>query len=360
MMMKIIFIGPLPPPVHGFSLINEAMLQKLRNVAEVDVINRTPPQATSKSLMRWKTILQTITQLKLFISIARKEKSTSVYMGLSGGAGQLFDLPFLLLANIFKSNFHLHHHSFAYIRNKSMLTSIVFRAHPKANHIVLCRDMGNLLSEKYDIPKNKITVLSNIAYLPNIPLINSTDENRSNAVKIGFLSNITADKGIFEFFDLVKQANDMAINVLAYIAGPVENSIEKRFFSTLKSITNITYIGPVYNDEKIKFFNSIDLLLFPTRYKNEAEPVTVLEALRSGTSVIANGLGCIGGMIPQNCGSITTDERFISESLAVIKKFSNLTPNERTSQRHQIQSTFIQKQGASQLTLDILIKGIST
>ena len=45
------------------------------------------------------------------------------------------------------------------------------------------------------------------------------------------------------------------------------------------------------------FFNKIDLLLFPSWYFNEAEPISVLESHSFSTPVIAIDVGCLSEMI---------------------------------------------------------------
>ena len=39
---KVVFIGPLPPPVHGFSEINQRMLMQLQNYTSVKVFDLSP------------------------------------------------------------------------------------------------------------------------------------------------------------------------------------------------------------------------------------------------------------------------------------------------------------------------------
>ena len=48
----------------------------------------------------------------------------------------------------------------------------------------------------------------------------------------------------------------------------------------LKDIVN--YIGPVYDNKKIEFLISGDIFVFPTKFKNECFPLSLLEALSVG------------------------------------------------------------------------------
>jgi glycosyltransferase involved in cell wall biosynthesis len=114
---------------------------------------------------------------------------------------------------------------------------------------------------------------------------------------LGFLSNITEDKGIFTFFSAVRELELQGHAVKGLIAGPVDSAIEGRFREALQTHASVRHVGPVYGADKKRFLDSIDLLLFPTQYVNEAEPVTIWEAMASGVPVAACCRGCIPSMI---------------------------------------------------------------
>ena len=63
----------------------------------------------------------------------------------------------------------------------------------------------------------------------------------------------------------------------------------------------VFYDGPVYDRRKESFYDSIDVLVFPSRYANEAEPVVVIEALGAGAPVAA-ARGCVPSLIDGESG----------------------------------------------------------
>ena len=89
---------------------------------------------------------------------------------------------------------------------------------------------------------------------------------------IGFLSNISIEKGIDVFFELVAELQDKGCNTSILIAGLFhDNNVKKFVLSQISRNRSINYLGPVYGGKKIEFFNNIDLLVLPSR--NEAEPL---------------------------------------------------------------------------------------
>jgi len=317
----IFFIGPLPPPLHGFSAINQKMLLRLLDKTTVCVFNTAPTVVTSgKRFHSLVKIFHWVHCIILFSIRMLTKRPNSIYLGMSGGLGQMFDLLYIFIGRIFGSNIFIHHHSFAYLNEIRPYNRICMWLAGGACHIVLCDLMARKLTDAYGIPDKQIVTLSNAAFLEK--------ENRSqirhkishDEITLGFISNITIEKGIVEFFDTVAKLIQQGLRVKGIIAGPVDSALQNQFSSMLAGRNDIDYIGSVYGEKKDAFFQSIDLLLFPTKYPNEAEPVTILEALRAGVPVIAAGRGCIYSMIDQQSGAVFPNiDQYVNDTTEYIK-----------------------------------------
>jgi len=226
----------------------------------------------------------------------------NIYIGLSGGLGQIYDLFFITVGTLFNSNIYIHHHSFAYLNKKSIITSLIIKSSKNsATHIVLC----DAMKEKLSLYNENIIieVLSNAAFLKtqNLNIIKSS----SKFTTIGFLSNISFEKGIKEYFEVMRELTIKGYNVKGYVAGQIVDLKSKKYLSTnLTKLRQICYIGKIEALEKEKFFDKIDILLMPTKYKNEAEPLVIHEAMSHGVAVIAGNRGCISNIVPKNTGVV--------------------------------------------------------
>ena len=359
--MSILFLGPLPPPVHGFSAINAAMLERLQQQARtVQVFNRAPPAGSGSSSPKagaspghWLELLGR------FIGAATK-RPTALYAGFSGGKGQLLDLPFFAVARLFGIRTYVHHHSFAYLNRPSRLTAACLAVLGPARHIVLCPEMARALASGYGVAEEHLTVLSNAAFLPAMtsPADHAAPAATAAPVKVGFLSNITAEKGIFEFFAVMRRAAAMGLAYEAEIAGPVDPSILDRFQAELSQLPQVKHLGPLYGADKQRFFQRLDLLLFPTRYANEAEPVTLHEALQAGAAVVATQRGCIGGMLPEHCGSAQPADAFEAQALETLQALAALDTTQRLARRAVIQQHYQKTAERSERTLQKLVHDI--
>lgn len=307
--LSLFFVGPLPPPVHGFSEINRRMLLLLNETHKVFTFNVAPSGS----------VLSLLKSYLSFICNALYHKPTAVYLALSGGKRQWIDMVFLLISRLMGMDIFIHHHSFAYLNNKKLSALLCFRIAGCCKHIVLCSCMGGKLVEKYAVCNANLRVLSNVAFLEDIDVPKQT-KSLSGALRIGFLSNITSEKGIFEFFSVLQESLKVELVLEGVIAGPIDPSISKSFASRLSACVNVKYIGPVYGADKKSFFSNIDILFFPTRYSNEAEPVTILEAMGHGVPVIAFDRGCISGMVSDSAGQVFTySALFVKHTIAAIR-----------------------------------------
>jgi len=308
--VSVCFVGPLPPPVHGFSEISRRMLERLQSSTTVDVFDVSPCGGALVHLLRL---------FIKFVWAAVRGRSGALYLPLSGGFRQFVDGCFVGVALLCGLRVFAHHHSFAYLNQRPFYARVVLRLLRNAVHVVLCERMGDLLCSQYSISKSNIRVISNAAFLNDIEKPNQ-DKLHDGKLVLGFLSNITAAKGCFEFIDLIKAASANGLAVEGMMAGPVQAEIKDVFEEAVRKAGCVKHVGAVYGDEKNKFYSQIDVLVFPTRYPNEAEPVTIWEAMGESVPVISLSRGCISGMVTNEAGWIIDDpDKFVDEGLEKIR-----------------------------------------
>jgi hypothetical protein len=89
----VLFLGPLPPPHHGFSASNQRMVDQIRQHAPVVVLDVAPRASGrfgglhalgNRARQLWRMV-RLVTDRKL------GNRPHTLYMGLSGGLGQLLD-----------------------------------------------------------------------------------------------------------------------------------------------------------------------------------------------------------------------------------------------------------------------------
>lgn len=302
----ILFVGPLPPPLHGFSQITSSAFELIKRTGSVYLINR----AGNFSLTGFFVFFL---RTALLVFLFPFGKIDYTYLALSGGRGQAIDAIYLIFSLLFRKKTVIHHHSFNYINKHSRLFEFVLMLSRNSIHVFLCQDMLDRVRSIYNVDLPCAKVISNAAFLDFGKLAN--ERRLLDSFVVGFLSNITEEKGIFSYLDVMKILADAKVNVRGLVAGPLDSSIEHKFLNSIADNDLVEYIGPVYGDDKLKFFSRIDILLFPTKYKNEAEPLVILEALSHGIPVVAGNRGCIPCLIGPDFGFVS--DRDFSPQAAV-------------------------------------------
>ena len=212
-------------------------------------------------------------------------------------------------------------------------------------HIVLSKKMGEELANSYGLNGQGIRVVSNAAFYDAVTVDAPRKRSAAEPLQIGFLSNITFEKGFVEFFAVLKQLKNLGIAYRAAIAGPLAPAAEETFHNLCGEVTDVEYLGPVYGEAKECFYQRLDIFLFPTKYANEAEPLVVYEALRRGVYVIACDRGAIPEMLRNGAGLAVAISTIVESAVKQIAEFNKNRPallsaqGMSMQQAHRIQSS---------------------
>jgi len=188
-----------------------------------------------------------------------------------------------------------------------------------------------LLSPLLEKDIEQISTYKKILYLPNGVEDQMKNEDFSNYVEVKYndhstvhilyLAHMMKDKGYWEVLEMA-QATPLN-NVHYNFAGSWQNKAnEKEFFNFIKQHhleNNITYHGFVSGKEKDKLFRNANMLVYPS--KNDAFPLTLLEALSYGVPVLATNEGSISDIIDNRSGIV------ISNLVDLPNAFKNMLNN---------------------------------
>ena len=311
-------VGAFPPPMHGMSAVNGAVRAQLERMGIPLVgINTAAPSLDRSLTVRFARLPSAMRGMLRFGIRARRGET--LYMSISGGFGQLYEVLFLLLARLHVMRIFLHHHSYAYLDQRKVLTTLlVFIAGLDATHIALSVGMAARLQRNYHQAKQVVAISNSVLLLEEA---GSFTAPHHALAKIGFLGRIAAEKGVLEFLAVAEKLEAIGSPVRAILAGPFQDAkIERLVRERLTRLRTVEYVGPKYGQDKEAFFRDIDVLLFPSRYVNEAEPLTIHEAMMHAVPVIAYGRGAIGEIVSSVCGLvIDPTEDFVSHAVAQLQ-----------------------------------------
>ena len=113
----------------------------------------------------------------------------------------------------------------------------------------------------------------------------------SNPLKLCTFSRVMKQKGIEDAINVVKKINEEA-NETVY-ALDIYGQIDKNYAEEFEKIKNtlpsyIKYVGCVDSEKTVKTLENYYLLLFPTKFRTEGIPGTIIDALSAGVPVVAS------------------------------------------------------------------------
>jgi len=173
-----------------------------------------------------------------------------------------------------------------------------------------------LLSPALKNDFDKVASYKTIKYLPNgvedALEAHSFDQyvndryQKISPLNILYLSNMIKSKGYFHLLELAAKTKDQ--NYHFHFAGSWHTAEdETEFFDYIEQqglSKKVTFHGFVSGEKKQHLFKIAHLFMFPTRYKNEAFPLSILESFSNGLPVIATDEASIPHIVSEDSGIV--------------------------------------------------------
>lgn len=322
---RVTAIATLPPPTTGQTNVTRAVVDALSNRMATRVYDLSGSAVASG--IRWR-IRKARRSLLSCLWMWRRpaESGERLYTVANDGIGLYYNL---IIAKVARAcGFHqvIHHHSFAYLHHiDSRMRRLVRAIGSQGTHVLLGDEMHDRFVQLYGSDLHAIVV-------PNYYLMfdpSSTDAessvsgdgeywNASRPMRLGHLSNLSFEKGVgrvIESFDRLRRSN---ANVELHLAGPPQNDrVRDRIERCVGQHGDAVRVyGPIYGDEKRQFFEAIDVFLFPTLYRTEAQPLVLIEAISAECPVVATDIACIPSLVGQGVGTLIDGSAEFSEACA--------------------------------------------
>ena len=200
--------------------------------------------------------------------------------------GAMRELPLVIIAHISGSHLIAHWHGaeFHYLRQDPdcLLARILRLLWQRTDtHIALCDTMRQDLQQ---FGFRNVMVIPNFCDPPT--QISDTFSSRNGTLRLLYFSNLIPEKGVLDAIRthqaLLRSGRATELHVVGARLGPLPEEVEQGLRSE-----GVVYHGALYGSEKLAVLVSCDVLLFPSVYRSEAFPLTLLEAMSAGLAVVA-------------------------------------------------------------------------
>ncbi|PRY06755.1 glycosyltransferase involved in cell wall biosynthesis [Pontibacter ummariensis] len=287
--MKVLIVGPVPPPIEGCSNANKVLYKNLitKNV-QCDVINTNSNILTNEQGRKFS-----LKKAFYFFKNYKNLYSLGAYDLIYFTPGQTFYgvtkyAPFILASLYLKKPYIIHVHGNFLGTQYSLLTGLK----KKIFHFLVSRAAAGIvitdsLKENFKglLSGNKVFVVTNFV---EDELYEEVVVKNVDKLRVLYLSNLMREKGIIEFLDALIELDKKHVDFEAYVAGAIEAGLEdevKSRFDLLKE--KLTYFGIVTGIAKLKLLNNANVFVLPTYYAMEGLPISILEAVATGNIIVS-------------------------------------------------------------------------
>lgn len=298
---KILFLSQLPPPIHGASVVNKAIMDShaINTAFETRYINISPAgEIADLGKVSFKKILRALQIYVLALKAYLTFQPRLVYLTLSphGSAfykdGLLAVILKLLGANMV---FHMHGKGIDAEAKKSRLRKGIYRlVFKEVNVIHLSPSLFYDVEAVRDQTKKLFAVPNSAPTPPKMSV-----ERDGDSVIFIYLSNLARTKGA----DILIRASSLISSELQnkFKVKIVGKSANQQYTDEIiqllskNSYGNIELLGPKYGEDKYVELLSSHVFVLPTR--NECFPLSILEAMSCGLAVISTREGAIPNIL---------------------------------------------------------------
>jgi glycosyltransferase involved in cell wall biosynthesis len=314
----IVTVVALPPPTHGQAVVNQAIVDALSSTSlPIKVVN-TSPGALQKGLSYH------VTRMRLHILRAipaiLNAKNGLLYGVVEPGFGIGYNFLTILFARAMYLRIVLHHHSALYTKTFDRRFDWLSRlAGKRTLHVALDEFMAKDIRARYPFAGN-VVVAHNASHVAQ-PIL---EQPKTRTLTCGFMSNLSREKGLDTFFDCLRAARSTGLDLRAILAGPPTSQEADRMIAAARDEFGdmLEVVGSVSGASKQAFFRSIDVFLFPTRYKVEGQPLVILEAMSYGVPVVATHQGYCAELVG-NAGTSAPIANFVTVATGFLTQCHN-------------------------------------
>jgi glycosyltransferase involved in cell wall biosynthesis len=310
--LRVILIGPLPPPANGMTVITESLVSSTL-AEEFDLFHLDTSDHRGIANINHIDVRNIWLALRYgveFIGALLRHRPDVVHIQIARDRlGFLRDALFLIPSRLARRKvvLHLHSRDFdAFYRSQPWwVRALIHLSISRTWHaVVLSRRFCNTF--RNFIRDDRVFVLPNGTPDPG----DGADAGSRDPLVL-HLSTLWSKKGVFDVIEAADKILGQVPDATFVMAGgwfrkdereSAIRDVERRGLSTV-----VNFVGPVSGHRKRALLASASALVFPTR-SIEGQPVVVLEALASGTPVIATRLAAIPDMVRDGVEGFLVEE----------------------------------------------------
>lgn len=321
---NVVVISQVPPPTHGSTIMTKILLDVLAESGrQTRLVDRRFSRAVNEvgSLSLRKIIAVPSLVIRLVVAVIRRPDAC-IFFCTNRPFSFLVDVAMGEVLRMFRVRTinYIHTSGYADLAARGRLWRHLVRRLLSHGAKTVCLANALVADIAPFVGGRPILVIANTA--DGHP--GELDVPRTNMNgPILFLSNLLEEKGADVFVDMaILLCNRSDRLTFALVGAPADQALADDLQLRVERSghgSRIQFLGPRFGPEKWDVLAGAQLLVFPSRYRFEAQPLTIIESLSVGVPVVASDVGAIGEMIGPENGRLlpetTVDEAVRAVSL---------------------------------------------
>jgi glycosyltransferase involved in cell wall biosynthesis len=309
-----LLIGILPPPINGQTLAFQALADELGG--EILTLNGRRHTNFVGIFLKIITFLDVLFRLIFKLIFKKYHVYHTISQSLEGFAR---DLPIVLLSKLFGSKIivHIHGGNFDgfYNSQQPFVQKLIRKMLMMTDRIIILSDSLIKMLDFEPKLRSKIKIVPN--GLPwdledNSFTFKQLPIKKDESINLIFLSNLIESKGYLD----VLEATEILVNRLKYniqidFCGEFIQYDDAQRFKKVEDARNfffgfiernnlsqnVHYQGVVNGEKKEELLQNAHFFILPTNYKNEGQPISIIEAMANRCVVLTTNFRGISDMI---------------------------------------------------------------
>ena len=329
-------VGRFPPPIDGQTLATERLASLLEEANQVRRLNTGPsdqaliPARTRGMLQRTRHYVRQRPHLRRLLADA--PQAPVLWCSISPGvAGHFRDVTTVVPCFAARQPVAavVHRGNFDRVFRQSATALTARLLSKRISQFVF-------LASSLAAPVKRWVPAQKIAVIPNTidAACSAADVGRKQAarghrkdLRLLYMSNMMPSKGYLDILEALGRVQGLALT--ATFGGRWNSEADRRAFASrvraLGMEKAVVHHGSISDRSRVMALHlDADVLLLPSYYREEAQPLAIIEALSAGTPVIVTRQGAIEEMVRQNQEAIFVPARSPESIAMAIKRFSDL------------------------------------
>lgn len=332
-----VLVGPFSGPVHGVSVINNALYAVMaqRGFAPV-IIDLSPGLRARGPAYHAARIGRTALGMLRILGVRPAGPRRRTVMHLDGGGGLVYNIALALALRLTGQRVLFYHHSSQYVMADSSLMRLLLAVAGGAPQLFCSEKMAQLFFARYRL-RGETLVINNAAWVAPVPAVGRRDDGR---LRLGFLSALSLEKGLGRAIETLRTLRGRGVAAELALAGAVSGPAARDLLDKAASEFGPALIirGVVQGPDKDAFLAGLDYFLFPSLYPHETQSLVVPEALSAGVPVIAHDHRFVGEVVGQGGLLVPADADFATRAADWIEGGQGEREERRARARRQFET----------------------